>query len=281
MTDTNIPVVIYLEPSSSSVAPLVALYRDDFDAFGPFVKDFVRTTLFSRITNLVPSSTREGAEAFLRHLRSNKEWFEYEIGDKASLEEIFEDLHAGRLTVAEARKRLADTDRSFVEVSPDGTAQLSSVIRGPSSDVSQETLPDPFAAIPGIDRREEETDALILTSETRVNGYRCFLAISDRVQREKGHFFLQPHTTDIVWGGRKVMFVFQHHAKRFGLYYDILCPGLVGSGSSGGPKTTATILTRRRTFIPIPDELAEDFLPAAGERKRLEVGCRILYLSGM
>ena len=279
VTDTNIPVVIYLEPSSSSIAPLIALYRDDFDAFGPFVKDFVRSTLFSRIASLVPSSTREGAEAFLRHLRSNKEWFEYEIGDKASLEEIFEDLHAGRMTVAEARKRLANTDRSFVEVSRNGTAQLSSVIRRPSGDVLQETLPDPFAAIPGIDRREEETAALILTSETPVNGYRCFLAISDRVQREKGHFFLQPHSTDIVWGGRKVMFVFQHHAKRFGLYYDILCPGLVGSGSSGGPRTTATILTKKRTFIPIPDEIAPDFLPEEQERKRLEVGCRILYLS--
>lgn len=279
VTDTNRPVVIYLEPSSSSVAPLVALYRDDFDAFGPFVKDFVRSTLFSRIANLVPSSTREGAEAFLRHLRSNRDWYEYEIGDKASLEEIFRDLHAGRMTVAEARKRLADTDRSVVEVSSDGTAQLSSVIRGPSSDVPQETLRDPFAATPSIDRREEETDALILTSETPVNGYRCFLGLSDRVQRDKGHFFLQPHSTDIVWGGRKVMFVFQHHAKRFGLYYDIVCPSLVGAGSGGGPRTTATILTKKRTFIPIPDEIAQDFLPAAGERKRLDVGCRILYLA--
>ncbi len=33
-----------------------------------------------------------------------------------------------------------------------------------------------------------------------------------------------------------------------------------------------------RTFIPIPDEIAKDFLPNAGERKRLEVRCDILYL---
>ena len=52
----------------------------------------------------MPSSTREGAEAFLRHLRSNRDWFEYEFGDKADLEEIFEELHAGRLTVVEAKK---------------------------------------------------------------------------------------------------------------------------------------------------------------------------------
>ena len=279
--DTNRPVVIHLAPNSSSVAPLLALYRDDFDAFGPFVKDFIRSTLFSRIAKLVPSSTREGSEAFLRHLRSKREWFEYEIGDKASLEEIFEELHAGRISVAEARKRLTNTDRSFVDVSSDGTAPLSSVIREPRSDVSQEVLPDPYTPIPGIDRREEETDALILTSDAAINGYRCFLAISDRVQRDKGHFFLQPHSTDIVWGGRKVMFVFQHHSKRFGLYYDILCPGLVGSGSSGGPRTTATILTKKRTFIPIPDEIAKDFLPEADERKRLEILCDILYLSDL
>ena len=203
VTDPSKPVVIFLDPSSTSVAPLLALYRDDFDAFGPFVKDFIRSTVFARIANLVPSSTKEGSEAFLRHLRSNREWFEYELDDKANLEDIFEELHAGRLTLAQARKQLANTDRSFVEVSRAGTAPLSSVIREPGSEVSQETLNDPFGAMPGIDRREEETGALILTSETPVNGYRCFLAISDRVQRDKGHFFLQPHSTEVVWGGSK------------------------------------------------------------------------------
>ena len=49
VTDTNKPVVIYLDPNSTSVAPLLALYRDDFDAFDPFVKDFIRSTVFSRI----------------------------------------------------------------------------------------------------------------------------------------------------------------------------------------------------------------------------------------
>ena len=51
---------------------------------------------------------------------------------------IFEDLRAGRMTIAEAKQRLTNTDRSFVEVSRDGTAPLSSVIREPQSDVSQE-----------------------------------------------------------------------------------------------------------------------------------------------
>ena len=278
VTDTGKPVVIYVDPGSSSVAPLLALYRDDFDAFGPFVKDFIRSTVFSRIADLVPSSTREGSEAFLRHLRANREWFEYELSDRANLEEIFEQVTGGHLTIDEARKRLASTESSFLDVSPAATAPLSSVIREPRDERSMQFRPDPFSATPGIDRRDEKTQARILTSEAPVNGYRCFLSISNRVQRDKGHFFLQPHSTEVVWGGRKVLFVFQHHSRRFGLYYDILCPGLVGTGSGGGPKPTATILTKNRTFIPIPDEIGADFVPKGSERKRLEVRCDILYL---
>ena len=278
VTEVNTPVVIHLDPSSSSVAPLLALYTDDFNAFNPFVKDFVRSTVFPRISKLVPSSTREGAEAFLRHLRSNREWFEYDLGDQADLEDILEELHAGRLSVVEATKRLTDTDRSFVEVSRAGTELLSSIVKEIGDETEEESIPDPFEARPGIDRREEETSARILTSEQPVNGYTCFLSISDRVQREKGDFFLQPHSTEIVWGGRKVILVFQHHSKRFGLYYDILCPGLVEASAGRGPRVTSTILTKNRTFIPIPEEIAESFLPKADERKRLEVRCDILYL---
>ena len=279
VTDAGTPVVIFLDPDSTAVAPLLALYRDDFQAFGPFVKDFVRSAVFSRISKLVPSSTREGAEAFLRHLRSNREWFEYELTDKADLEEILEEIRAGRLTLPEATRQLLDNTRSVVEVSPAGTEPLSSVVGGVEDEAENDTLPDPFVARPAIDRRDEETHALILTSdEAGLNGYTCFLSLSARVQREKGEFFLQPHATAIVWGGRKVVFVFQHHSGRFGLYYDILCPGLVAGSAGGGPTVTSTIVTKDRTFIPIPSDITEAFLPKAGETTRLEVRCDILYI---
>ena len=274
VTSTSAPVAIYLDPESTSVAPLLALYRDDYSAFGPFVKDFVRSAIFPRVSGLVPSSTREGAEAFLRHLRSNRELFEYELDDKADLDEIFEELRAGRLTNVEAARRLINRDRSVVDVSDGSTEPLSSVV----SEIGDVDPQESFEARPGIDRREKETDARILTSEQAINGYICFLSLSDRVQREKGDFFLQPHTTEVVWGGQKVIFVFQHHSGSFGLYYDILCPGLVGAASGGGRRVTSTVLAKDRTFIPVPNEIVKDFLPKAGERKRLEVRCDILYL---
>ena len=194
VTDTNRPVAIYLDPDSTSVAPLLVLYRDDFNAFARFVKDFVRSAVFPRVAKLVPSSTREGSEAFLRHLRANRELFEYELDDKADLEEIFEELRAGRLTIVEATKRLTDTGRPVVEVSSAGTAPLSSVVKEIVDDTGDDDHPDSFDPRPAIDRREEETGARILTSGSPVNGYTCFLSLSDRIQREKGDFFLQPHS---------------------------------------------------------------------------------------
>ena len=215
----------------------------------------------------------------MRHLRSNREWFEYELADKADLEEILEDLRAGRLTLPEATRQLVDNTRSIVEVSPAEAEPLSSVVDGVDDETENDGLSDSFAARPAIDRREEETSALILTSdEAGLNGYTCFLSLSTRVQREKGEFFLQPHATETVWGGRKVVFIFQHHSGRFGLYYDILCPGLVAETAGGGPRVTSTIITKDRTFIPIPPEIAEAFLPKAGETTRLEVKCDILYI---
>ena len=277
VTDRGTPVVIYLDADSTSVAPIIALYREEFDAFGPFVKDFVRSAVFPRIAKLVPSSTRAGAEDFLRHLRSNREWFEYEFEDRADLEEILEEIRAGRLTLAEATKKYTDVTTSVVEVSSSAEVPLSSVIHSLENEIA--SVADALLPRPGIDRRDEETNARILTSDASdLNGYACFLSLSDTVQREKGDFFLQPHSTEVVWGGGKVVFIFQHHSGHFGLYYDILCQNLVAERAGGGPRITSTILTKNRTFIPIPGEVAGSFLPSPGEVKRLEVRCDVIYL---
>lgn len=279
VTDRGTPVVIHLDDVSTTVAPLLALYREDFNSFGPFVKDFVRSTVFPRVSNLVPSSTKEGAEAFLRHLRSNREWFEYELEDREDLEDILEDVRAGLLTIDEATKKLRNDNISVVEVTPSTEEALSSVVGGIENETGDDAVSDTFAPRPGIDRREESTTARILTSgSSGLNGYTCFLALSDRVQREKGGFFLQPHSTEVVWGGGKVVFIFQHHSGQFGLYYDILCQNLVAETAGGGRGITSTILTKDRTFIPMPAEISNSFLPNPGEVKRLEVRCEPLYL---
>jgi molecular chaperone HtpG len=167
-----------------------------------------------------------------------------------------------------------------VVVRQDQAATIASVVpalEDSNPDIAEEGG-DEFGPLPPVDRREAFTEALVLTGDQSLNGYSCFLALSDRAQKESGEFFFQPHTTSIVWGGQKILFVFQHHSGRFGLYYDVQCPGLVAAESGGRPFRTSTLLLKDRVFIPVPEELARNVVPGEGERIRLDVRCDVLYL---
>jgi molecular chaperone HtpG len=277
----SMPPQLLLDPDGSALAPLLELYKSDFDSFGPFVKDFVRAHVFPKLADLVPSSTREGADAFLRRLRGKRELFEIAWTDREDLESIWDKYAGGEISLAEAAKRSAAAPRrSVVEVGRDQATTLRSVLPIlEDSDPSPDEAPGgSYGPLPPVDRRETETEALILTTEEAFNGYSCFLALSDRVVQQNAEFFFQPHATSVVWGGQKILFVFQHHSGRFGLYYDVQCPGLVADVSGGGPYRTSTILLKNRIFIPVPLEIAHNVTPDMEQLIRLEVRSDILYL---
>lgn len=276
---SEVPVQIVLDPSGQSFSLLRQLYENEYGAFDSFAKDFVRSTVFPRIEELVPSSTREGAEAFLRRIRSKRHLFEYELDDRQELGAIWEDYHRGNISFDEAARRSRTATRGSVQLvrSP---ASVSDV--APDLIANQELLPEGEVgqAAPAILRPDVSTNASILTiSEENVplKGFRCFLALSDRVMSEKGDFFLQPHRTSVVWGGQKVLFVFQHHSGSFGLYYDIESDELVSQESGGGEYVTSTLKLGERVFIPVPNEVSKSFIPAIGRTKRLEVRADVLH----
>ena len=80
-----------------------------------------------------------------------------------------------------------------------------------------------------------------------------------------------------MWGGQKVLFVFEHHSAEFGVYYDLQASHVVSPESGGGLFRTATIVLRDKIFIPVPEALANTFIPGGDERKRFEVRCDLLY----
>ena len=91
-----------------------------------------------------------------------------------------------------------------------------------------------------------------------------------------GEFFLQPHTTNIVWGGQKTLFIFMHHSRQFGLYYDLLAREVIEAPTGGGAYPTCSIILKDRLYIPIPGEISASFVPALGEKKRFEIRADIL-----
>ena len=277
------PPLLYLDPGANTFQVIAALYQDDYDLFGSMVKDFVRNVIFPRVSDLVPSSTREGAEAFLRSIKRTRDVFEYELDDLDSLGSIWEEFDEGRISIGEAARRSQALARQSVQVFGAETAQNATEVVPDLGAVEQVQQVAELGAAPPILRESADTTAKLLVlapEQPSVQGYRCFVALSDRVRRDRGEFFLQPHATSVVWGGQKVLFVFEHHSGEFGLYYDMQGSEVLAPQSGGGPFPTATLVLKESIFLPVPDELAEKFIPEGEERKRFEVRSDLLYTEG-
>ena len=275
-------VDVILNPVGQSVKLLLGIYDTEYTAFGSMAKDFVRNTIFSRIADYVPSSTRQGAESFLRAIRKTPEPFEYADDDLGSLPSIWKDYDDGQITLEQAVARSTAAVRSSVQV-VDAAVSAQEVVpdvieneRALSENSGRVQSLDPW---PGISRMEISSAHKLLVieeNEPALRGYRCFLAITDKAREQMGEFFLQPHLTSVVWGGQKTLFIFMHHSGEFGLYYDLQTREIVDAPAGGGTYPTCSIVIRDKIFIPVPNEIRASFIPAPGKRKRFEVRADIL-----
>lgn len=279
------PVSIVLNPEASNVRVILQIYEKEYGAFGHLAKDFVRNVIFPRVSQLVPSATRQGTEAFLKTLQRTRDVFEYERSDLENLTSLWTDYLEGKITMDQATAKVAAARRSHQVLEPSSTGLVRDVVPDVSegeqfANHSADVSPN-FGAMPSILRTDISTDRKLLIIEDGdppLKGYRCFLAISKRIREERGDFFLQPHRTSVVWGGQKALFIFEHHSGEVGLYYDVQMSEPVAPSSGGGSFESCTIVMKNQIFIPIPASLQEAFLPRVGETKRLDVRCDLLFI---
>lgn len=282
-------VRVTVDPSGQTMCLVLAVYDNEFSAFGSMLKDFVRNIIFPSIAPYVPSSSRQGAETFLRTITKPREVFEYEDTDLGDLPQVWSDYRDGRISMEQAVERSMVAVRTNVQVVDSGaTARVGEVV----PDVVQNdeifrtgaTTEESVSldAVPAISRTEISCDAKILTigsADAVLQGYRCFLAITEQAREERAEFFFQPHKTSVVWGGQRVLFVFLHHSERFGLYYDLQTHGTLATEGGGGPYPTCSIVLKDNIYVPVPQPIASRFVPIAGERKRFYVRHDILRVS--
>lgn len=284
-------LTIFLNPDGQTVELILNLYDTEYGAFGSMVKDFARSVIFPRISSHVPSSTRQGAEEFLRAVRKPREVFEYEDTDLRSLAMVWKDYEEGRISIERAIRHSITAVRAGVQVVDSNSAQD---IGGVVPDVlrnEQQILAgvgeDEYMTLdpcPSITRTGITSSAKMLTlseGEVPLRGYRCFLALTAKVREDIGDFFLQAHRTSIVWGGQRVLYVFLDHSGTYGVYYDLQTNEILGAESGGGPVPTCTIMLRDNIYIPVPEALNSSFVPVQGQRKRFEVRQDILRVSDL
>lgn len=284
---SNRPVRITLNPESSTISPILELYQTDYNALTGFAKDFIRNAIFPKIAKLVPSSTRQGAEAFLKTLRQPRDVFEYEENDLGKISEIWEDYLEGKISLSVAAAQSTTFVKASVQViDPNASSPASSVILDVlENEALLQNIPESdeeeYPALPAITRLDQMSDAKLLTIEDvedPLRGYRCFIALSNRIREKYGDFFLQPHRTSIVWGGQKTLFIFQHHSGEFGLYYELQGSELFSDSPGGFSIPTCTVVLKNQVYIPVPDEIRRKFiLSEEAPRRRFEIRGDLLF----
>ena len=135
-------------------------------------------------------------------------------------------------------------------------------------------------AAPPTLRPELSTDKKVLTVAepiAKLNNFQLFLALSDRATRIEGEFLHYPHTTKLIWGSHRIVYIFTDSAGELSLYYDIELKEPLESATTGGAMfPTTTIITKDRTYVPVPSELEPAFRIAEGAKEFL---CPLRYHS--
>jgi len=258
-------VIVYLSRQSSAVQQVLQIYSTDWSLFGSFVKDFVRNHLYQKFSAYVPSSTRQGADALHKILMRNRELYKYEYSDLGALESLLSEYVSGDIDFPEVLKKstkIIKTHSQFVRQNQVGTVEqeIPSIIE---NNAAEKITFDEYGAVPSIIRRETKTDKKILKTDKpypHLNNFSLFLSLSDKIFKSQLEFFLEPHTTKVIWSMHKVVYIFTHASNNLSLYYDIELKEKLSDESTGGKAVpTTTIITENRIFIPIITELNNYF----------------------
>jgi molecular chaperone HtpG len=258
-------VFVYISRESSAVKHVLQVYSTDWSLFGSFVKDFVRNHLYQKFSSFVPSSTRQGADALHKILMRNRELYKYEYSDFGALESLLSEYVSGEIDFPEVLKKsstIIRTHSQFVRQNQVGTVEqeIPSIIE---DNAEGENTFDEYAAIPPIIRRSTKTDKKILMTNKaypHLNNFTLFLSLSDKIFKGQLDFFLEPHTTKVIWSMHKVVYIFTHASNDLSLYYDIELKEKLSDETTGGkPIPSTTIITENKVFIPIINELNSYF----------------------
>ena len=257
---------ILFSRSSTEFDYLKTVYKDNYALFEQFIKDMVRTRLYPRFSNFLPSATKEGADALFAYFQKKRELFTIENGDLGDVEDMMSDYLAGKrsmqdiINVARANKQKQKQEvnaRSVGSVSDVLGEHIEPKVNSLNNDI------DPCMPMPPIMRLDKNIDFKVLRTDAinhDLNNIKLFLSLSDKLYRDYAEFFYQPHTTNVIWSMHRVIFFFTHASNNLTLYYQLDLDKPLGDNVKGAKTIpTTTIITKNKIFIPIVDDMVDYF----------------------
>jgi molecular chaperone HtpG len=267
----NNTVCIYLSRNSGNIQQVLRVYQQEFRLFDGFAKDFIRNYLYQKIAPFVPSSTKQGADALFKILQKNKELYTIEYDEFGEIENLMKEYIAGKISINEvfkvsAKNRTLQTQT--VNHNQIGTVEseiplVTHSITNNNGSNGENIEVNKFLPIPPIKILSNETSCKILKTNAgypQLNNFTFFLGLSDKLFNRERDFFFEPHTTKVIWGMHKIVYIFTHASNSITLYYDIELNERLDEDMTGGvaiPSTT--IITKNRLFVPIVPEMIPYF----------------------
>lgn len=260
-------LIIRLSRSWGAVQALLRVIEATPDVGDGMTKDFVRVHVYDKIKAFVPSSQRAGLDALQKTLARRRELYRLEMDDRGELEPLLAEYLAGKVELGQVLTAAAQVSSAQTQrVSSDAVGNVENVL---NDVVNAAVSPEPVQAISApmagspILRLDTELRERLLTTDREVaqlNNHRMFLALSDRLFQLERDFFTFPHSTQVAWAGRRIVFLFGLANSPQNLYYDIELRGARNAGAAGGcPLITTTIVTKNKIFVPVPPALMDCF----------------------
>ena len=261
-------VCIYVARDSNNVKQVLKMYDEEPKLFDGFVKDYIRNYLYQQLAPYVPSSTREGADLLYRMLQRTKELYTIEKYERGDMEELMKDYIQGKRKLQDVLK--ASEDRQKTHQQTVNQQQVGNMEREipnitQTNTINTETPKnDPGLPMPPIKELASDTKMKILKTTQpypQLNNFTHFIALSDLVFEKQLDFFLAPHTTKVIWGMHKIVYIFTHASGQLTLYYEIELKNIhLADGMTGGQQLpTTTVLSKNRIFVPIEPSLISYF----------------------
>ncbi len=261
-------LVLKLSRTWPVVQALIKAIEGSPELVDGLTKDLIRVHIYDRIKSFVPSSQRAGLDALQKTLARRRELYRLEAEDKGDLDTLVAEYLAGELKFQEvltAATRVSSGQRQRVGSESVGAVEsvFVDVVNAPPQLASVQTISSPVAGSPILRADTDVQERLLTTNRAipQLNNHRVFLALSDRLFQLEREFFTWPHSTQVAWAGRRVVFLFGLAQSAQSLYYDIELRGNRTAGDAGGaPLVTTTIVTKNRIFVPVPPQLTDCFL---------------------
>jgi len=108
----------------------------------------------------------------------------------------------------------------------------------------------------------------VATEQDKLNKFQMFLALSDRAVHLEREFLRSPHTTKLIWGSHRIVYILTDATGELSLYYDIELKEPLETQTTGGAMfPTTTIVTKDRIYLPVPKDLEPAFRIASGTKE--------------